>query len=134
MAKVPNPFGHTTVRGEKEMKNAKLKTYDESCKLSLGLTLTLAFFTPSANAQQLPNRIPAQPPTRPCTSPISPPARRERHSDRPAHMLPNSKLFYVPSQSALSIRGTQRIISRPEIVSDLEPQQKDLSPTYTIKT
>jgi len=48
-------------------------------------------------------------------------------------MLPNSKLFYVPSQSALSIRGSAEDISLAQkIVSDLDRNKKIYRLTYTI--
>jgi len=49
------------------------------------------------------------------------------------NMLPNSKLFYVPSQSALSIRGSaEEYLARQKIVSDLDRNKKIYRLTYTI--
>jgi type II secretory pathway component GspD/PulD (secretin) len=48
-------------------------------------------------------------------------------------MLPHAKLYYVPSQSALSIRGTPEEISLArKIVSDLDRTRKIYRLTYTI--
>jgi type II secretory pathway component GspD/PulD (secretin) len=49
------------------------------------------------------------------------------------NMLPHAKLYYVPSQSALSIRGTPEDISLArKIVSDLDRTRKIYRLTYTI--
>lgn len=49
------------------------------------------------------------------------------------NMLPHAKLYYVPSQSALSIRGTREDISLAQkIVSDLDRTRKIYRLTYTI--
>jgi hypothetical protein len=49
------------------------------------------------------------------------------------NMLPQAKIYYVPSQSALSIRGTAADISLAQkIVSDLDGNKKIYRLTYTI--
>ena len=49
------------------------------------------------------------------------------------NMLPHAKLYYVPSQSALSIRGTSEEISLArKIVPDLDRTRKIYRLTYTI--
>ncbi len=49
------------------------------------------------------------------------------------NMLPNSKLYYVPSQSAMSIRGTaEEIALAQKILSDLDKTKKIYRLTYTM--
>jgi hypothetical protein len=48
-------------------------------------------------------------------------------------MLPTSKLYYVPSQSAMSIRGTaEEIALAQKILSDLDKTKKIYRLTYTM--
>jgi hypothetical protein len=49
------------------------------------------------------------------------------------NMLPSSKLYYVPSQSAMSIRGTaEEIALAQKILSDLDKTKKIYRLTYTM--
>jgi hypothetical protein len=49
------------------------------------------------------------------------------------NMLPSSKLYYVPSQSAMSIRGTaEEIALAQRILSDLDKTKKIYRLTYTM--
>jgi type II secretory pathway component GspD/PulD (secretin) len=103
-------------------------------KLSLGLTLTLAFFTHSANAQQ-----PAESNSNADSYQTLYLANLTSQHDANdiqtdlRNMLPRAKLFYVPSQSALSIRGSAEDISLAQkIVSDLDRNKKIYRLTYTI--
>src|ERR1700761_6920938 len=50
------------------------------------------------------------------------------------NMLPSAKLYYVPSQSALSMRGSaEEIALAQKIVADLDRPRKAYRLTYTIK-
>jgi len=49
------------------------------------------------------------------------------------NMLPNAKLYYVPSQSAISLRGTaEEIALAQKILSDLDKTKKIYRLTYTM--
>jgi type II secretory pathway component GspD/PulD (secretin) len=117
------------------MKNDEAeKRMTNLAKLSLGLTLTLAFFTPSANAQQPAesNSSATSYQTLYLTNLTNQHDANDIQTDL-RNMLPNSKLFYVPSQSALSIRGSAEDISLAQkIVSDLDRNKKIYRLTYTI--
>jgi type II secretory pathway component GspD/PulD (secretin) len=103
-------------------------------KLLLGLTLTLALFTQGAYAQQSADSKPSADSyqTLYLTNLTSQHDANDIQTDL-RNMLPNSKLFYVPSQSALSIRGSAEDISLAQkIVSDLDRNKKIYRLTYTI--
>jgi type II secretory pathway component GspD/PulD (secretin) len=117
------------------MKNDEAeKRMTNLAKLSLGLMLTLAFFTPSANAQQPAesNSSADSYQTLYLTNLTSQNDANDIQTDL-RNLLPKAKLFYVPSQSALSIRGTAEDISLAQkIVSDLDRNKKIYRLTYTI--
>jgi type II secretory pathway component GspD/PulD (secretin) len=100
----------------------------------LTLTLTLALLTQHAHAQQPADAKPSADSyqTLYLTNLTSHNDSDDIQSDL-RNMLPNSKLFYVPSQSALSIRGSAEDISLAQkIVSDLDRNKKIYRLTYTI--
>ena len=117
------------------MKNDEAATsLANDAKLLVGLTLTLALFTQGAYAQQSADSKPSADSyqTLYLTNLTSQHDANDIQSDL-RNMLPNSKLFYVPSQSALSIRGSAEDISLAQkIVSDLDHNRKIYRLTYTI--
>jgi type II secretory pathway component GspD/PulD (secretin) len=102
--------------------------------LSLGLTLTLALFAQSGHAQQPADAKSSADSyqTLYLTNLTGQSDANDIQTDL-RNMLPQAKLFYVPSQSALSIRGTAEDISLAQkIVSDLDRNKKIYRLTYTI--
>jgi type II secretory pathway component GspD/PulD (secretin) len=113
---------------EAEKRNANL------AKLSLGLTLALALLTQIGHAQQPAesNSSADSYQTIYLTNLTSQHDANDIQTDL-RNMLPKAKLFYVPSQSALSIRGSAEDISLAQkIVSDLDHNKKIYRLTYTI--
>jgi type II secretory pathway component GspD/PulD (secretin) len=103
-------------------------------KLFFGLTLTLMLLTRSTDAQQPADSKPGADSyqTLYLTNVTSHNDSDDIQTDL-RNMLPNSKLFYVPSQSALSIRGSAEDIALAQkIVSDLDRNKKIYRLTYTI--
>jgi type II secretory pathway component GspD/PulD (secretin) len=103
-------------------------------KLLLGLTLTLALFTQSVHAQQ-----PADSKSNTAAYQTLYLTNLTGQSDANdiqtalRNMLPEARLFYVPSQSALCIRGTSEDLSLAQkIISDLDRNKKIYRLTYTI--
>ena len=117
------------------MKNDEAATSTvNNAKLLLGLTLTLAFFTQGAYAQQPAesNSNATSYQTLYLTNLTSQHDANDIQTDL-RNMLPQAKLFYVPSQAALSIRGSAEDISLAQkIVSDLDRNKKIYRLTYTI--
>src|SRR4051794_29516356 len=109
------------------MKNDEAeKRMTNLAKLSLGLTLTLAFFTPSANAQQ-----PAESNSSATSYQTLYLTNLTSHNDSDdiqadlRNMLPQAKLFYARTQGAISIRGSAEDIALAQkIVSDLDRNKK----------
>src|SRR4051812_10611126 len=113
---------------EAEKRNTNL------AKLSLGLTLILALFTQIGVAQQPANSKSNTDSyqTLYLTNLTSQNDANDIQTDL-RNMLPQAKLFYVPSQSALSIRGSAEDISLAQkIVSDLDHNKKIYRLIYTI--
>jgi type II secretory pathway component GspD/PulD (secretin) len=123
------------MRGEEEMKNDEAETsIANDAKLLLGLTMTLALFTQGAYAQQ-----PAESKSGADSYQTVYLSNLTRSNDANdiqtdlRNMLPQAKLYYVPSQGALSIRGSAEDISLAQkIVSDLDRNKKIYRLTYTI--
>jgi type II secretory pathway component GspD/PulD (secretin) len=116
------------------MKNEAETSIANYAKLLAGLTLTLALFTQGAHAQQPADSKPGADSYQ--TLYLSNLTSQHDANDIQTdlrNMLPNSKLYYVPSQSALSIRGSAEDISLArKIVSDLDRTKKIYRLTYTI--
>jgi len=133
MAKFHNPLDIQPREARNEMKNDEAETSKANdAKWLLGLTLVL--FTQGAFAQQPAgaNSNAQSYQTLYLTNLTGQSDANDIQTDL-RNMLPNSKLFYVPSQSALSIRGTDEDISLArKIVSDLDRNQKIYRLTYTI--
>jgi type II secretory pathway component GspD/PulD (secretin) len=103
-------------------------------KLLPGLALALALFTQGAYAQQAAesNSNATSYQTLYLTNLTSQHDANDIQTDL-RNMLPQAKLFYVPSQGALSIRGSAGDISLAQkIVSDLDRNKKIYRLTYTI--
>jgi type II secretory pathway component GspD/PulD (secretin) len=103
-------------------------------KLLPGLILTLALFAQGACAQQPAesNSNATTYQTLYLTNLTSQHDANDIQTDL-RNMLPRAKLFYVPSQSALSIRGSAEDIALAQkIVSDLDRNKKIYRLTYTI--
>jgi type II secretory pathway component GspD/PulD (secretin) len=117
------------------MKNDEAeKRHANLAKFSLGLTLTLALLTQIGHAQQ-----PADAKSSADSYQTLYLTNLTSHNDSDdiqtdlRNMLPQAKLFYVPSQSAISIRGSAEDISLAQkIVSDLDRNKKTYRLTYTI--
>lgn len=103
-------------------------------KLLPGLTLTLALFAQGACAQQPADSKSSTDSyqTLYLTNLTSQHDANDIQTDL-RNMLPRAKLFYVPSQSTLSIRGSAEDIALAQkIVSDLDRNKKIYRLTYTI--
>ena len=103
-------------------------------KMFLGWTVALAICTHSAHAQQ-----PAESNSNATSYQTLYLTNLTGHNDSDdiqtdlRNMLPQAKLFYVPSQSALSIRGTSEdILLARKIISDLDRNKKIYRLTYTV--
>ena len=117
------------------MKNDEIgKRIANLAKLFLGFTLTLTLLTRSADAQQPADTKPSADSyqTFYLTNLTSRNDANDIQTDL-RNMLPQAKLFYVPSQGALSIRSTAEDISLAQkIISDLDRNKKIYRLTYTI--
>jgi type II secretory pathway component GspD/PulD (secretin) len=117
------------------MKNDEAeKRHANLAKFSLGLTLTLALMTQIGHAQQPADAKSSADSyqTLYLTNLTSQHDANDIQTDL-RNMLPQAKLFYVPSQSAISIRGSAEDISLAQkIVSDLDHNKKIYRLTYTI--
>jgi type II secretory pathway component GspD/PulD (secretin) len=103
-------------------------------KLFLGLTATLALFTQGARAQQ-PADLKSNAASYQTLYLTNLTGQSDANDIQTAlrNMLPEARLFYVPSQSALCIRGTSEDLSLAQkIISDLDRNKKIYRLTYTI--
>jgi type II secretory pathway component GspD/PulD (secretin) len=103
-------------------------------KLFFGLTLTLMLLTQSTYAQQPADSKPGADSyqTLYLANLTSQNDANEIQTDL-RNMLPQAKLYYVPSQGALSIRGSAEDIALAQkIISDLDRTKKIYRLTYTI--
>jgi hypothetical protein len=130
-----NPLDIQPREARKEMKNDEIESRTANlARLFLGLSLTLALFTQNAHAQQPVNSKSGAESyqTLYLTNLTS---QNDANDIQTAlrNMLPQAKLFYVPSQSAVTIRGTSEDISLAQkMVSDLDRNKKIYRLTYTI--
>ena len=117
------------------MKNCEAeKRTANLAKLFLGLTATLALFTQGARAQQ-PADLKSNAASYQTLYLTNLTGQSDANDIQTAlrNMLPEARLFYVPSQSALCIRGTSEDLSLAQkIISDLDRNKKIYRLTYTI--
>ncbi len=111
-----------------------------SAGLFAGLTLVLGLFTPGAGAQTQPAE------TRPCETKAAAEAYQTLYLTNISqqndandlqtdlrNMLPKAKLYYLPSQNAISIRATQDdILLAQKVLADLDRAKKVYRLTFTI--
>jgi type II secretory pathway component GspD/PulD (secretin) len=119
-----------------------------SIGISLGLTLTMTLFAGSAQAQPADSKTTESKPAdvRPDEAKLSYGTYQTLYLTNLTqqgdandiqtdlrNMLPMAKLYYVPSQSAISVRGTPEDIQLAQkIISDLDKVRKSYRLTYTM--
>jgi hypothetical protein len=111
-----------------------------SLQVFVGLALVLMLFAPGAGAQaQSADQKPAEP--KPNAEQYQTFYLTDRAQQNEANeiltdlrnMLPRARLYYVPSQSAISMRGTpDDILLAQKILSDIDRTKKIYRLTYTI--